>query len=137
MSYFVHIFTGNQIITTGLADGLYCPYKGLLPTSACKRTEPLSLVALTPLPVNRLLLLLFVYNSCEIFAVNSHMYLSMVAQLFLSSSWELFYLKIKLFGSTSIAGDSLADTKKNTRNHTISGVHLASQSQKISAKKCT
>ena len=100
------MFLNEKIITTGLAGGLYCPYKGLLPTSACKRTEPLALVPLAPLPVNRLLLLLFV--SCIIFV---RFFLSKLPpvfeygrQTFLISKLGVFYLKLKLFGSTGIAG---------------------------------
>ncbi len=43
----------------------------------------------------------------------------MVAKLFSSPSWEFFYLKLKLFGSTSIAGGLLADTNKNAENRTV------------------
>ncbi len=90
------------------------PIRWLLPTSACKRTESLALVPLAPLPVNKLLLLLFVsYIIFVRFFLNK---LSPVfeygLQTFLISKLGVFYLKLKLFCSTSIAGGLLADTKK-------------------------
>jgi hypothetical protein len=53
-----------------------------------------------------------VYNFSEIFLSKLPLVFGYGCQTFLISKLGVFYLKLKLFGSTSIAGGFLADTKK-------------------------